>query len=93
MPSVDLTPPRICDTMTLPPIPAVPNGVSFDIPLPGIGTVFSARLCCKVFQLPVGLPPIDLGITISLPLIVALDSLIDVINAYRSLLPMSCPRE
>lgn len=93
MPAIDLTPPLICDPITLPALPTVPTGVSFGVELPGFAEVFSARLCCKIFQLPIALPPVDLGISVSAPILIALDQLIGVINSYRSLLPMACARE
>lgn len=93
MPTIDLTPLPICDVMNVPALPVLPAGISLGIGLPGIGEVFSVRLCCKIFQLPVGLPPVDLGISVQSTLILAIDELITTINSYRSLLPMTCPRE
>lgn len=79
--------------MTIPPIPTLPAGLTFAFPLPGIATVFDIKLCCKVFQFPVGavLPPI--GITLSSPIITSLNVLIKQINGYFDLLPVLCPRE
>lgn len=93
MSTIDVTPPLICDEMDIPALPTLPEGISLDAALPGIGTEFSARLCCKIFQVPIALPPIDLGISIQLPLVVALNGLIKQLNAYRAQIPMICPRE
>lgn len=94
MPAIDLTPPAICDPMDLPVIPPVPTGINFDVALPGTGVDFSARLCCKVFQLPVGLtPPISLGLGAVLPLAILLNTLTGRINGFLRTLPMLCPRE
>lgn len=94
MPAIDLTPPGICDPMTLPAIPPLPTGISLSVPLPGIATVFSARLCCKIFQLPVSLtPPISLGLGVVLPFAVVINTLTAQLNAYMRALPLRCPRE
>lgn len=93
--AIDVTAPLICDVMVAPSIPTIPGGgVSFDIELPGIGETFSARLCCKVFQLPLTItPPISLGVGIAIPLVTVLNELIAKINNYKFALGIRCPRE
>lgn len=93
MPAIDISPPFICSPMTVPPIPVLPSGFSLAAAIPGIGHVFDVKLCCKIFQLPIGLPPIPLGISVSLPLIAALNSCIGIVNAYLDAIPLLCPRE
>lgn len=93
MPAVDITPPLpICTAMTLPPFPTLGLGLSLDIPLPGI--VIDVKLCCKVFQLPLQLPPIQLGVFIDLSIVSdTLNQAIAEINRYLDLIPVICPRE
>lgn len=94
MPSINLSPPFICSKLELPDLPTLPAGISLGIDFPGIGFDFDLTLCCKIFQFPVGLlPPIDLGISIQLPIVVALNNLIVTINAYLDAIPMFCPKE
>lgn len=94
MPEIDVTPPGICDPMAPAPLPVLPDGFSIDGALPSPGTVFDIRLCCKIFQLPVGLaPPISLGIAVPIPFVLALNTAIRTINTYVRALPMRCPKE
>lgn len=94
MPSIDLSPPLICKKLEIPNLPTLPTGISLGIDFPGVGFNFDLTLCCKIFQLPIGLlPPIDLGISIQLPIIIALNELIVTINAYLDAIPMFCPKE
>jgi hypothetical protein len=95
MPAIDLTPPLICDKITPPVFPTLPSGVSFDAALPNPSFPFSARLCCKVLQFDVGslIPPISLGISVPIPYVIALNTLIGQMNAYMAAIPMICPRE
>jgi hypothetical protein len=93
MPTVDITPPLpICTKLVLPPFPALGLGLSLDIPLPGV--VIDIKLCCKVFQLPLQLPPIQLGIGIDLSAVSdLLNDRITEINKYLDRIPVICPRE
>lgn len=97
MPAVDITPPLpICNTMALPPFPTLGFGLSLDIPIPGIGEVFDVKLCCKVFQLPLILPPflLDLSVVVDLSVVSdAFNNVIAEINRYLDLLPVICPKE
>lgn len=93
MPIIDISPAPICSQMTLPPFPTLPTGFSIGAAIPGIGHVFDAKLCCKIFQLPVGLPPISIGVSVSLPFIAALNSMVGVVNAYLDRVPLLCPKE
>lgn len=94
MADIDITPPNICDSMEVPPLPILPDGLSLSFPIPGIGHIFSARLCCKIIQLPFDLtPPIPFTIPLHSTTIVAINLVLGKINTYLRKLPLKCPRE
>jgi hypothetical protein len=93
MPAIDITPPLpICTKMSLPPFPTLGLGLSLDLPLPGI--VVDVKLCCKIFQLPLVLPPIQLSIGFDLSVVSDFfNERITEINKYLDKIPTICPRE
>lgn len=93
MADIDITPPLICKSMAIPPIPVLPSGITLEAVIPGIGHVFDIKLCCKIFQIPLVLPPIPLGIALTVPVLVQINTLINSVNTYLRSIPSLCPRE
>lgn len=80
-----------CVEVKLPELPELGLGLSLSVELPSVE--FDATLCCKLLQFELGLPPIDLGISLSLPIFAAVNAALGAVQAYIDALPLECPKQ
>lgn len=95
MPSIDITPPLICNAVVLPPIPPLPTGISISVGLPIPTIPFGVKLCCYSVQFdPTTLiPPVPIiSAALAIPIATAVNAFIAQINRYIQSLPVPCPK-
>jgi hypothetical protein len=80
-----------CIDMPHPALPTLPGGIGVGFTLPGVS--FDPKLCCKVVQYSLVLPPVPFGIPLNPGFIATINTTIGQVNDFFAQLAVGCPKE